>query len=53
MVESVSKHLFNLLKAKRVEEHGNHLDKDNAKDLDMRGAHSECGDGKKRERGKD
>ena len=33
MVESVSKHPFNFLKAKRIKEDGNHLDKENARRL--------------------
>ena len=44
MEESFSKHPFNFLKAKRVEEHGDHLDKENAKVLDKYNSKSECGD---------
>lgn len=48
MVESVSKHPFNFLKAKRIKEDGNHLDKENAKVLDKNNSRSECGDCKRR-----
>lgn len=37
-----------LLESQRVEEDGNHLDKQNAKDLDKNNSKSECGDCKKR-----